>query len=85
MVDVLGKSDRHIARVVSRRFEPGHSKEDWPYVVNVLRPDIIDFPDDAERMAGSGFHEHYRRISDGPVGFFVRTDSTVLRPAAPES
>jgi hypothetical protein len=41
-IDVLGKSDRHIAHLTVDRFEPGHSKWDWPYVVGERRPDVID-------------------------------------------
>ena len=40
-VDVLGKSDRHIARLVVDEFSPGHSKWDWSYVVHALRPDVV--------------------------------------------
>jgi hypothetical protein len=40
-VDVLGKSDRHIARMVVDRFAPGHSKWDWSYVLHSRRPDVI--------------------------------------------
>jgi hypothetical protein len=40
-VDVLGKSDRHIARLEVARHHPGHSKWDWQYVVADARPDVI--------------------------------------------
>ena len=40
-IDVLGKSDTHIARLKVTRFVPGHSKWDWDYIVNDQRPDII--------------------------------------------
>jgi hypothetical protein len=40
-VDVLGKSDRHIARLEVDRFIPGHSKWDWEYVLEKQRPDIF--------------------------------------------
>jgi hypothetical protein len=40
-IDVLGKTDRHIARLATPRFVPGHSKWDWDYVVNERRPDIM--------------------------------------------
>jgi hypothetical protein len=40
-VDVLGKSDRHIARLEVDRFIPGHSKWDWKYVLDEKQPDIF--------------------------------------------
>jgi hypothetical protein len=40
-VDLLGRSDRHIARLVVDRFLPGHSKWDWDYVMQVRRPDLF--------------------------------------------
>ena len=40
-IDVLGMSDRHIARLEVPRFVAGHSKWDWDYVVNRRRPDVI--------------------------------------------
>jgi len=42
-IDMLGRSDRRIARLYVDRFEPGHAKWDWDYVVNEARPDIIVF------------------------------------------
>jgi hypothetical protein len=41
-VDVLGKSDRHIAHLSTDEFKPGHSKFDWDYVVSERRPDVLD-------------------------------------------
>jgi len=38
-VDLLGKSDRHIARLQVDRFFPGHSKWDWDYVLRERKPD----------------------------------------------
>jgi len=40
-LDLLGRSDRHIARLDVPRFAPGHSKWDWDYVIDERRPDII--------------------------------------------
>lgn len=37
-VDLLGKSDRHIARLHVDRFFPGHSKWDWDYVLEERKP-----------------------------------------------
>lgn len=37
-VDLLGKSDRHIARLKVDRFFPGHSKWDWDYVLHERKP-----------------------------------------------
>lgn len=43
-VDLLGKSDRHIARLSVSRFAPGHSKWDWDYVLQQRKPDVIFTP-----------------------------------------
>ena len=40
-LDVLGKSDRHIAKLPVRFFHPGHSKWDWDYILLERRPDVI--------------------------------------------
>jgi hypothetical protein len=44
-VDVLGKSDRHIARLpprgVGTTITPGHNKYDLHYSIETLRPDVI--------------------------------------------
>jgi len=54
-IDVLGKSDRHIAHLVVDRFVPAHSKWDWGYIVNERRPDILD----ADHR-GLGLREDFR-------------------------
>jgi hypothetical protein len=81
-VDVLGKSDRHIARLEVDRFLPGHSKWDWDYVLHVQRPDVIQ---GATRglAARLDFRKAYRR---GPRNqFFVRRGSErkLLDPRLP--
>ena len=44
-VDVLGKSDRHVARLpprgVGKTITPGHNKYDLRYSIEKLRPDVI--------------------------------------------
>jgi hypothetical protein len=40
-LDVLGKSDRRIAKLPVRFFHPGHSKWDWDYMLLERRPDVI--------------------------------------------
>jgi arabinofuranosyltransferase len=44
VIDLLGKSDRHIAmsaRQPSAGFEPGHDKWDYAYSIGQLRPDVV--------------------------------------------
>jgi hypothetical protein len=71
-VDVLGKSDRHIARLQVPRFHPGHSKWDWEYVLDELRPDVFllasrgllhapGFSDDFLLARARGFEFYIRR------------------------
>ena len=74
-IDVLGKSDRHIARLVVDHFAPGHSKWDWSYVLHARRPDVI-----LNVSRGLGAREDFRasylsadtRASGEPLHFFVR-------------
>ena len=77
-IDVLGKSDRHIARLVVDRFEPGHAKWDWDYVLEVQRPDAIDAPSrglESDARFRSGF---VRVWTPEGVQFYVRRDAMGL-------
>ena len=74
-IDVLGKCDRHIARLQVPRFIPGHSKWDWDYVINERRPDII-----VGHSRGLGgvrqFRDGYYMASfGGELTFFVRKEA----------
>ncbi|MDQ5820323.1 MAG: hypothetical protein M3540_02670 [Actinomycetota bacterium] len=42
-IDLLGKSDRHIARSAPNRvaFRPGHNKWDYAYSIGQIRPDVV--------------------------------------------
>lgn len=75
-VDLLGRSDRHIARLAVDGFIPGHSKWDWEYVIHVRRPDLI-----LESSRGLDARPDFRalyleaRSAEGLV-FFVRRKAT---------
>jgi len=74
-IDMLGRADRTIARMTVDRFVPGHSKWDWDYVLDVARPDLIDFG-----SRGLRDHPHFRRdyaaLIVGPQAvLFVRRES----------
>lgn len=76
-LDVLGKSDRHIAHLTVTDFAPGHSKWDWGYIVDERRPDIIDFSD---RGLGEreDFRAEYEAVLPGTVtqpAFYLRRSS----------
>lgn len=76
-LDVLGKSDRHIAHLVVDRFEPGHSKWDWDYVVNTKKPDIVQ-GDDRGLGDREDFRKLYRGVTKPPRTepyFFLRTEA----------
>jgi hypothetical protein len=78
MVDELGYNDRHIARLPPvaipdreswRDFRPGHMKWDYPYVVEVCRPDVVFQLWERTREGGHAIlrllHAHgYRRAGD---------------------
>jgi hypothetical protein len=79
-VDVLGKSDRHIARLAVDRFAPGHSKWDWDYVLGVRRPDLfIDVSRGLEERAD--FRADYARATtrDGLELWLRRASASRLR------
>jgi hypothetical protein len=81
-VDLLGRSDRHIAHLAVNRFVPGHSKWDWEYVLHVRRPDLI-LGESRGLVARSDFRALYveARSREGPV-FFVRRESTAKLSAS---
>lgn len=78
-IDVLGRSDRHIARrpiqPTLRSFRPGHSKWDWEYVVEQRKPDIVLRVDrGVQRWAV--FRELYlRAVHSDEIYFWVRRTS----------
>ena len=74
-LDVLGKSDPHIARLRVDRFLPGHSKWDWDYVME-KRPEAIIIPTRGLRDHPV-FRREYRHAVDldrKRYSFFVRAD-----------
>jgi hypothetical protein len=73
-IDVLGKSDRHIAKLPARVFHPGHSKWDWDYVLLERRPDVI-----TETSRGLDNHpelerSYYLAKTRGGLQFHVRKE-----------
>lgn len=84
-IDVLGKSDRHIARLRVDRFEPGHAKWDWDYVLNTLRPDVIDAPSRGLERDPRFLAAFVRVRAQGGVSFYLRRDAAdLLRSGASE-
>jgi hypothetical protein len=74
-VDVLGKSDPHIARLVVDRFKPGHSKWDWDYVLHTRKPDVFRAP-----SRGLGKRDDFRAlylkaVTIRGLEFFLRRDA----------
>jgi hypothetical protein len=74
-VDVLGKSDRHIARLPARHFSPGHSKWDWDYVLHRRRPDLLRAPTRGLRDRDD-FRRDYVKVVKSPRNhFYMRRES----------
>jgi hypothetical protein len=74
-IDVLGKSDPHIARLVVDRFKPGHSKWDWDYVLHTRKPDVFRAP-----SRGLGKRDDFRAlylkvVTQQGLEFFLRRDA----------
>ena len=76
-IDVLGKSDRHIAKMTVDRFLPGHSKWDWDYVMRERRPDL--FQDQSRGlMQRDDFRQGYRAARNAHGDWmFVRKGAEV--------
>jgi hypothetical protein len=81
-IDLLGRSDRTIARTAPRaaRFWPGHTKWNYAHSIGRLRPDLIlqlwmVTPEDLADISRSG----YDRLAPN---LFVRADSTAVDRAA---
>jgi hypothetical protein len=78
-IDLLGKSDRHIAMLPSGGFYPGHDKMDLPYSFG-MRPDVVvtlyetsgDVRTALERWG-------YERLC---VSYWIRRDTTLVDRAA---
>jgi hypothetical protein len=82
-IDVLGKSDRHIARLQVARFEPGHAKWDWDYVLRVQRPDAIDAPSRGLERDPRFVAEFVRIRGPDGVSFYLRRDAAPLITGSP--
>ncbi len=87
-VDLLGKTDKHIAHLLMRRatglqqlvaFHPGHMKYDYGYSIGLLKPDVVAQPK-WMRSEGKGMLDvEYERLPFHDV--YVRRGSTrVLWP-----
>ncbi|HYM81406.1 MAG TPA: hypothetical protein VEY91_08345 [Candidatus Limnocylindria bacterium] len=97
IVDLLGKSDRHVARRLMRRageqnpmtfFLPGHLKWDYAYSIGVLRPDVIGqlwwSPREAERHL-QDYEDVAVVIGRDTLALLVRRDSPLIKSPEPEA
>ena len=98
-LDLLGRSDRHVARVRVAFFEPGHAKWDWDYVVDEARPDVILFASRGLAQREDFRAQYLRVMVPSPAGwpegvsaeFYLHRDARAalldrtaeLRPLAP--
>ncbi len=88
-IDILGKSDRRIARLAMDgadkpglwHFYPGHLKWDYAYSIGELRPDVVTGvwrrPDDAKAVLALAYEERLQQ----QIGqdFYLRSASTRIR------
>lgn len=88
MIDLIGKSDRVIARGEMRavgqgiyalkEFYPGHMKWDYRYSIGELRPDVVAqlwlYPEEAEL-----YLQDYERVRVEGFDLFIRRDSPRIR------
>ena len=74
-VDVLGRSDRHIAHLEVQGFAPGHSKWDWDYVVYERRPDVILGADRGLETHPGFLASYVPARAEGVLTFYVRDSS----------
>ena len=73
-VDTLGKSDRHIAKLRPAYFAPGHSKQDWDYILHERKPDTF-FRIYPNLDARSDFQSLYSLAVREDFYFYVRRDA----------
>lgn len=73
-IDVLGKSDRHIARQPATHFRPGHSKYDWDYVLNQRKPDVFLHATPTLKKRDD-FRSQYYSVRSADVALYVRKQS----------
>jgi hypothetical protein len=81
-VDLLGKSDAHVARESMRPglvFYPGHTKWDYAWSIGHLQPDLVaglvrPTPADLQAIRGWGYDE----LIPGFAGVWVRQSSTLV-------
>lgn len=75
-IDVLGRSDRHIAKLEAKRFSPGHSKWDWDYVLGERRPDLLRADRSRGLLEREDFRADYVRVVKSPENrFYMRRDA----------
>ncbi len=81
MIDMLGKSDRHIANEspASPVFRPGHNKWDIEYSVGKLRPDVVLDPPDARLLPSLGYTRMIPKAGRRRKALWVRTGSPFVR------
>jgi len=93
-VDMLGKSDRHLARMEARvrywagegrAFVPGHLKWDYGWSIGTLRPDVVAALWWAPREAAPFLDRDYESVVQDGIEIWLRRDSTRLaaRSGAP--
>lgn len=73
-IDVLGKSDRHIARSTAKAFRPGHAKSDWDYIVNQRKPDVFLHATPALKQRAD-FRAAYYLVRSAEIALYVRKES----------
>lgn len=90
MIDLLGKSDRHVARLPAHRgmlglpayreFYPGHLKWDYAYSIGQLQPDVVcamwrrSIGDAPRYLAGAYLETDFRGVS-----VYFRKDSAAIK------
>ena len=74
-VDVLGRSDRHIARMTVDVHDPGHSKWDWDYLLGVRKPDIFQHESRGLARRPDFRRDYLRARTPEGLEFFVRRES----------
>jgi hypothetical protein len=86
-VDLLGKTDRHIALEPSqvpggaanfRAFRPGHTKFDAAYSIGQRQPDLVVQPWDGDSAAIGYLRRDYRQVSMNGRCVWARVGSTKL-------
>ena len=87
-IDLLGKNDKHIARLKSHmecdlgvfNFLPGHTKWDYGYSITELKPDVVVsiWHCDKDKIEQEFFAPEYKQVEIDGIELYLRSNATTI-------